>query len=193
MTQFGQSTQSRTRSDDAHAMLQGLRRRAAVHLNFTHGCSSSVMHGLRTFSAKASGEPSRTTPLPPDVYHTSFHPSTDFPAYTEKYSDLETGARLDGTVVRLAGRVVARRKASSKLVFYDVNDGRGNIVQVLAEQKYYARHLNSDEESKEAFKSTAGLIRRGDVIGANLGSCPPHSTERQQVWLGFLENPERES
>lgn len=58
-------------------------------------------------------------------------------------------------VVKVAGRVFAKREASAKLIFFDIEDQHGGI-QVLASKSKY----NQDEDF-----AIIAAIHRGDIIG----------------------------
>ncbi|KIJ05591.1 hypothetical protein PAXINDRAFT_21167, partial [Paxillus involutus ATCC 200175] len=66
------------------------------------------------------------------------------------------GQKLEGVVVRLAGRVHNIRSSGSKLKFYDLH-GEGQHVQILANVREAA-----DEKS---FLAIQQIFRRGDIVG----------------------------
>ncbi|KIK93555.1 hypothetical protein PAXRUDRAFT_828849 [Paxillus rubicundulus Ve08.2h10] len=66
------------------------------------------------------------------------------------------GQKLEGAIVRLAGRVHNIRSSGSKLKFYDLH-GEGQHVQILANVREAA-----DEKS---FLATQQIFRRGDIVG----------------------------
>jgi lysyl-tRNA synthetase class 2 len=86
-----------------------------------------------------------------------FQPTASLEDFADAHASLEPGARVDtaGDVL-LAGRIVAKREASSKLYFYDIVS-HGEKLQVLAEHQHY------DDPSR--FRRDNQGLRRGDVVG----------------------------
>eukprot|EP01029_Cantina_marsupialis_P014132 TRINITY_DN312_c0_g1_i3.p1 TRINITY_DN312_c0_g1~~TRINITY_DN312_c0_g1_i3.p1 ORF type:complete len:577 (-),score=213.19 TRINITY_DN312_c0_g1_i3:156-1886(-) len=84
-----------------------------------------------------------------------FHVTIALPDYVEKFQGLENGSHLEETV-SVAGRIMFRRAASGKLVFYDIQ-GDGAKVQVMANFSFY--------ENKDAFQDINAILKRGDIIG----------------------------
>ncbi|KAI9219724.1 hypothetical protein BC828DRAFT_406444 [Blastocladiella britannica] len=93
-------------------------------------------------------------------YPHKFHVSMGLPAFIEKYSSLEAGARLDGEVVSLAGRITTKRASGAKLRFYDLS-GEGAKVQVMASLQ---DHTGADA-GDASYEEVHDLLRRGDIIG----------------------------
>jgi lysyl-tRNA synthetase class 2 len=96
-------------------------------------------------------------------YPAGFRPSHTVQEFVEEFTDLPKGAReVEGSVV-LAGRVVAKRDASKKLIFCDLASGNSK-VQMISEKQYYE---GSAEEGtpEEQFKQIHTEFRRGDIIG----------------------------
>jgi len=75
---------------------------------------------------------------------------TDF---IEKYNSVEAGTWNDD-IVRVAGRIHAKRLSGPKLIFYDLR-GEGVKVQIMADQR----------SSEQDFGYIHGKIRRGDIVG----------------------------
>jgi lysyl-tRNA synthetase class 2 len=91
-----------------------------------------------------------------DPYPHKFHTTRSIPSYVEKYQSLQAGDHLTDIVESLAGRIISKRSASSKLYFYDLR-ADGAKVQIMAD----ARHANSLED----FSFIHNLLRRGDIVG----------------------------
>jgi lysyl-tRNA synthetase class 2 len=86
--------------------------------------------------------------------------TTDFTLreFIERYSYLAAGQTLAQSTICVAGRVMLKREASSKLVFYDIV-ADGVKLQVLANAAEYA--------SLDAFTADVELIKRGDIVGVS--------------------------
>ncbi|EME28005.1 lysyl-tRNA synthetase, class II [Galdieria sulphuraria] len=91
-----------------------------------------------------------------DPYPHKFHTTCSIPNYIEKYRSLQAGEHLTDILESLAGRIISKRSASSKLYFYDLR-ADGAKVQIMAD----ARHA----DSLDNFTSTHNLLRRGDIVG----------------------------
>lgn len=90
-------------------------------------------------------------------YPHKFHVSISLADFIEQYSSLEDGQSLDDVKVQVAGRIHAIRESGAKLVFYDLR-GEGTKIQVMANARAYTT-------GEEAFLTTVGKIRRGDIVG----------------------------
>jgi lysyl-tRNA synthetase class 2 len=84
-----------------------------------------------------------------------FAVSHQLPAFVAAFSELETGAHLEGTVVTVAGRVMAKRASGTKLYFYTLV-GDGAKLQIMAD----ARNATSYN-----FDAVHASTRRGDIVG----------------------------
>ena len=76
--------------------------------------------------------------------------------FIDDYAHLESETADESKQFSLAGRIVAKRELSDKLVFYDLV-GEGSQLQLVADQS-----LCSD---KDAFDRLHGAIKRGDIVG----------------------------
>lgn len=90
------------------------------------------------------------------IYPHKFHTNISVPEFVAKYSHLGKGEQLKEEKVAVAGRVLLKRGAGAKLVFYDLR-GDGVTVQILSDARDY--------EGEEEFKLIHTLLRRGDIIG----------------------------
>ncbi|PIA47702.1 hypothetical protein AQUCO_01400358v1 [Aquilegia coerulea] len=90
-------------------------------------------------------------------YPHKFGVSMTIPEYIVKYKGLNEGEHLEKDEVSLAGRIMSKRAASSKLFFYDLHGGGGK-VQVMAD----ARNSDLDEAEFPRFHSG---VKRGDIVG----------------------------
>ncbi|KAF9227083.1 lysyl-tRNA synthetase [Gyrodon lividus] len=66
------------------------------------------------------------------------------------------GQKLEGVIVRLAGRIHNIRSSGSKLKFYDLH-GEGKHVQILANVR--------EATDEKTFLATQQIFRRGDIVG----------------------------
>lgn len=70
------------------------------------------------------------------LYPHKFTTDISIPQFVAQYSalNLNSGDRLEGTTVRISGRVYQKRTAGSSLVFYDLQC-QGGRMQVVADKK----------------------------------------------------------
>jgi len=90
------------------------------------------------------------------IYPHKFHTTISVPDFIAKYSHLSKGEQLKEETVSLAGRILRKHGAGSKLVFYDLR-GDGATLQILSDARAY--------EGEDEFKQIHNLLRRGDVVG----------------------------
>ncbi|MBN3313947.1 SYK ligase, partial [Atractosteus spatula] len=90
------------------------------------------------------------------VYPHKFHVKMSLTEFIEKYANLKAEEHLTDVVTSVAGRIHAKREASSKLLFYDIR-GEGVKLQIMANAKFYA--------SEEQFVEMSRELHRGDVVG----------------------------
>ncbi|GBM00789.1 Lysine--tRNA ligase [Araneus ventricosus] len=76
--------------------------------------------------------------------------------FINRYRNLEIGQILKDDICSVAGRVMSKRKSSSKLIFYDLKQ-EGVKIQIVADASYFS--------SEEEFLDINRKIRRGDIIG----------------------------
>ena len=103
------------------------------------------------------------------VPYPSFKPSLTAAKFIDGFHSLEAGERKPDTEVLLAGRITAKREASKKLYFYDIDCG-GHRIQIMSPLQQYEPHQNNDSSSdtssqKTEFKTMHSTLRRGDIIG----------------------------
>lgn len=89
------------------------------------------------------------------AYPHKFHISMLVPEFCKTYAHLANEECADATV-SIAGRVMSRRAASGRLVFYDLR-ADGAKVQVMCDFKKFA--------DEAAFTALRDMVRRGDIIG----------------------------
>ncbi|KAF8513140.1 lysyl-tRNA synthetase [Hysterangium stoloniferum] len=97
--------------------------------------------------------------LSPNPYPHKFHVSCSIPLYIEKYGTpgkISNGARLEGTVESLAGRIHNIRSAGQNMRFYDLHS-EGKKVQIMAQYQ--------DSADPQSFVTTHAHFRRGDIVG----------------------------
>lgn len=95
-----------------------------------------------------------------NAYPHKFHTALSIPQFIRQYADsLSPGERLETEEARtsIAGRIMAKRAAGSKLVFYHIQ-GEGETLQVMSDAGTY-------EGGQEAFSAVHHLLRRGDIVG----------------------------
>jgi len=86
------------------------------------------------------------------IYPHKFHTTISVPDFIAKYSHLSKGEQLKEETVSLAGRILRKHGAGSKLVFYDLR-GDGATLQILSDARAY--------EGEDEFKQIHNLLRRG--------------------------------
>jgi len=91
-----------------------------------------------------------------DPYPHKFHVEMSLTEYIDKYHDIENGMIIEGQEVCVAGRIMSKRSAGTKLIFYDLR-AESVKIQVMANAKHY--------ESQEEFDKMIEKLKRGDVIG----------------------------
>ncbi|KAL2923913.1 Lysine--tRNA ligase cytoplasmic [Bienertia sinuspersici] len=77
--------------------------------------------------------------------------------YTDKYGELNNGEYLEDVPISLAGKITNKRSSSSKLVFYDLNDGDSE-VQVVADAR-------KSELEKAEFTKLHSSVTLNNIIG----------------------------
>ncbi|KAF5328740.1 hypothetical protein D9619_011581 [Psilocybe cf. subviscida] len=95
----------------------------------------------------------------PNPYPHKFHVTRSLTSFIQAYGaegKIENGAKLDGVVESLAGRVHNIRASGAKLKFYDLH-GEGTKVQIMATQ--------SESENPDAFVDVHEHFKRGDIVG----------------------------
>ncbi|KAK8807339.1 hypothetical protein WA158_004098 [Blastocystis sp. Blastoise] len=120
---------------------------------------SYVLPMLRSLSTKPA-------PIHPDTermnilndmkQYPKFIESCTLKDYREKWNHIPDGAREKDHEFFVAGRVLNKRKASSKLIFYDIKN-EDSTLQVIATKLQY--------EATDSYSSINRLIRPGDIIG----------------------------
>ena len=82
------------------------------------------------------------------------------------FHDLQPGSRLVDTTVSVAGRVVSKREASGKLVFFDIEGDGGTRLQVMSTLSRLVKASGeSDEQLKARFEALNRSVKLGDIIG----------------------------
>lgn len=91
----------------------------------------------------------------------------------EQFDELPAGARETAVTVRVAGRVVSKRDASAKLVFYDVEGDGGVVLQIMSSlSRLTPLPDESDAALRERFVTLNRSVRVGDIVGT-WRSCHP--------------------
>ena len=122
---------------------------------------------MRIAAVEAQRESGAVKPFP----H-KFHVDLSLVDYNAKYEHLKTDELLADVTVSLAGwssfalslemfagRVMAKREASTKLYFYDLH-GSGARLQLMANARHHA-----DPAVDGALNPVHETVRRGDIIG----------------------------
>ena len=99
------------------------------------------------------------------LYSNTFATTHPIPAYQQQYAALEPAARLRSTPVRIAGRIMAKRTAGSKLVFLTMR-GEEREVQVMCDkQEWEGRQEEGEKAVEDSGWGLLKLIRVGDIVG----------------------------
>ena len=93
-----------------------------------------------------------------------FHVSHSLSDFRSKWDYLKNGERDETSEVYVAGRIINKRSAGSKLYFYDIRSGE-TMLQVMSSLNAYETNGQTPEEKKEHFKHIHKNLRTGDVIG----------------------------
>ncbi|KAI4875929.1 hypothetical protein NFI96_034516, partial [Prochilodus magdalenae] len=91
-----------------------------------------------------------------DPYPHKFNVDMSLTEFVEKYDHLQPGDQLTDVVLKVAGRIHAKRASGAKLLFYDLR-GEGVKLQIMANSRNY--------KSEEDFVHINNKLRRGDIIG----------------------------
>lgn len=95
----------------------------------------------------------RTTQSP-NPYPHKFVVTKSVKEFLDEFKDLQRGETRPEIEVSVAGRVIAKREAGSKLKFYVLRSD-GLQVQIMAQA----------QDSKEDYDAAHDLLKRGDIIG----------------------------
>lgn len=98
------------------------------------------------------------------AYDNTFKPTHSISAFVTAFEGLEPESRLKEETVRVSGRILSKRKASSKLVFYDI-ESNGERLQVMASRGQFQGDPEDKRSSDDQFRAFNRLLTRGDVIG----------------------------
>ncbi|KAG2388496.1 hypothetical protein C9374_000660 [Naegleria lovaniensis] len=105
--------------------------------------------------------------LLPNLYPNHFSLSCSFKEFKDKYDTLQAGEKLKDIEETIAGRIISKRKASSKLYFYTIrttNDHKLFQLQIMANaENYDATQSSAEEDSKFSIINT--ILRKGDIVG----------------------------
>ncbi|KAI3896488.1 hypothetical protein MKX03_013588, partial [Papaver bracteatum] len=92
-------------------------------------------------------------------YPHKFHVTMTIAGYIRTYKALEPGEhREDDDAISLSGRIMLKRKQSSKLIFYDLRGPGGFEVQLMVDAR------NSGMDAAEFAHLHSG-VKRGDIVG----------------------------
>lgn len=88
------------------------------------------------------------------LYPTKFNKSTiSYEDFKENFKELKTSEKYFEVTHTIIGRIVHKREASSKLIFYSVEDSNQNQIQIMATKNSF----------KEDFEINR-IIRKGDIV-----------------------------
>lgn len=90
-------------------------------------------------------------------YPHKFEVDTRMTDFVEAHKNLEKGQANEAVIVRLAGRIMSSRSASSKLQFYDLHS-EGNKVQIMY-------NLSAYKPGETQYDWVRDNVRRGDIVG----------------------------
>lgn len=108
----------------------------------------------------------------PSPYPHKFVVTSSLSFFIERYQGLEPGEHSSDEL-SLAGRIHAKREASSKLIFYDLR-GEGVKLQIMADAK----------ATEQNFEEVHGRIKRGDIVGIK---GKPAKTKKGELSIVPLE------
>lgn len=97
-----------------------------------------------------------------NTYPHKFEVSSSIPQYLKTYENLKPNEQMNSLNVSIAGRVMAFRKASKNLRFYDLQ-ADGKQVQVVANLNDFK---GKGDNKQDLFVEQHANIRVGDIIGA---------------------------
>ncbi|KAF0976745.1 hypothetical protein FDP41_004040 [Naegleria fowleri] len=104
--------------------------------------------------------------LLPSLYPNHFSLSCSFKEFKEKYDTLQAGEKLKDIEETIAGRIISKRKASSKLYFYTIrttNDHQLFQLQIMANAENYDSTPSAEDDSNFSIINT--ILRKGDIVG----------------------------
>ncbi|ELU10222.1 hypothetical protein CAPTEDRAFT_164486 [Capitella teleta] len=107
-------------------------------------------------------------------YPHKFHVGLSLTQFIDQYDSNSPGVVDTDKEVSLAGRIHARREASSKLIFYDLR-GEGVKIQIMANARFYT--------SEEEFMNVTAKVKRGDIVGVR-----GHPGKTQKGELSIVPN-----
>ncbi|KAK8823394.1 hypothetical protein WA577_002315 [Blastocystis sp. JDR] len=93
-----------------------------------------------------------------------FRVSCSLDDFRKKWDYLKKGERVPETELSVAGRIINKRSAGSKLYFYDIRSGE-TMLQVMSSLNMYDGGDMTPEAKVAAFKGLHKKLRTGDVIG----------------------------
>ncbi|EFC46949.1 lysyl-tRNA synthase [Naegleria gruberi] len=102
----------------------------------------------------------------PTLYPNHFALTSNIKEYKEKYDYLQPSEKLKDVEECIAGRIISKRKASSKLFFYTIrtnNDHSLHQVQIMTGSEYYDESNRTTDETNFSLINT--ILRKGDIIG----------------------------
>ena len=101
----------------------------------------------------------------PSAYPNHFGLSCNLKEFKEKYDEkLQPGEKKPEVEETIAGRIISKRKASSKLYFYTIRSTNGHQlqqVQIMTSSDHYEN--GTGEESN--FSIMNNVLKKGDIVG----------------------------
>ena len=122
----------------------------------------------------------------PIEYNNEFQPTSTIKQLHQKYGNIVSGSRLINDTVYIAGRIINKRVAGKKLVFYDVIDSsyindtihnatynttnelqQSHKLQLFCSIQNYQPESNMNDPAhiRQLFNSLHSTLHRGDVVG----------------------------
>ena len=102
----------------------------------------------------------------PTIYPNHFPLTCNIKEYKQKYDHLQPSEKLKDVEEFIAGRIISKRKASSKLYFYTIrsnNDHSLHQVQIMTSSENYNETNRTSDESNFVVINT--VLRKGDIVG----------------------------
>jgi lysyl-tRNA synthetase class 2 len=106
-----------------------------------------------------------------ELYPHKFHVTKTIAAFIDRYRVLKDGeTSTDGGEERITGRLMLKRAAGSKLLFYDMVQ-EGLKVQIMSSLQDW------EGNNEESFHRMHSILRRGDIVGVWGVACKTQKGE----------------
>ena len=99
------------------------------------------------------------------AYSNTFTTTLSVPAFVTQYAALEPAARLRSSPIRLAGRIMAKRTAGSKLAFLQLRAEEREVQVMCDKQDWEGRREEDEQAVEDSGWGILKLLRVGDIVG----------------------------